>query len=191
MQRLAGFHEDMASQGKTPVTQVLRQERVPASRKVSRFLEVEPGTTVIQIDRLRYVQDEPIVLVSTYFLYALCSALLTADLGGDKSLYAYLEGELGLKIARGVRTIEAVAANEYEARLLGIEKKAPLVLLDSVSYLEGGTPIEYYHAVHRGDRSRFEVELIRIFGPGAGQTVLPGMPGELPKSSKLIEPKNG
>jgi len=25
------------------------------------------------------------------------------------------------------------------------------MLLDSVSYLEDGTPIEYYHAVHRGD----------------------------------------
>jgi GntR family transcriptional regulator len=34
--------------------------------------------------------------------------------------------------------------------------------LDSVSYLEDDTPIEYYHAVHRGDRSRFEVELVRI-----------------------------
>jgi GntR family transcriptional regulator len=35
-------------------------------------------------------------------------------------------------------------------------------MLDSVSYTENGQPIEYYHAVHRGDRSRFEVELVRI-----------------------------
>jgi GntR family transcriptional regulator len=34
--------------------------------------------------------------------------------------------------------------------------------LDSVSYLEDGTPIEYFHAVHRGGRARFEVNLIRI-----------------------------
>jgi GntR family transcriptional regulator len=37
------------------------------------------------------------------------------------------------------------------------------MLLDSVSFLEDGTPIEYYHAVHRGDRSRFEAELIRVY----------------------------
>jgi GntR family transcriptional regulator len=37
-------------------------------------------------------------------------------------------------------------------------------LLDSVSYLADGTPIEYYHALHRGDRARFEVEVSRVTG---------------------------
>ena len=32
-------------------------------------------------------------------------------------------------------------------------------MLDSVSYLKDGTPIEYYHALHRSDRLRFEVDL--------------------------------
>ena len=78
-----------------------------------------------------------------------------------RSLYAYLESAYGLVIARGRRTLEAVAAGEYEAGLLGVKKGAPLILLDSVSYLADGTPIEYYRALHRGDRSRFEVELLR------------------------------
>ena len=56
---------------------------------------------------------------------------------------------------------EAVAANELEAKLLQVERGSPLVMLDSVSFLEDGRPVEYYHAVHRGDRSRFEVELVR------------------------------
>jgi hypothetical protein len=46
---------------------------------------------------------------------------------------------------------------------------APLILLDSVSYLEDGTPIEFFHALHRGDRSRFEVELIRMSDRGINQ----------------------
>ena len=45
--------------------------------------------------------------------------------------------------------------------LLGIERGAPLVMLDSISFSEDGNPIEYYHALHRGDRSRFEVEFVR------------------------------
>jgi GntR family transcriptional regulator len=39
------------------------------------------------------------------------------------------------------------------------------MLLDSVSYLEDGCPIEYYHALHRGDRARFEAELFRVREP--------------------------
>jgi GntR family transcriptional regulator len=54
-------------------------------------------------------------------------------------------------------------ANQREAELLHVELGAPLMLLNSVSYLEDGAPIEYYQAVHRGDRSRFEAELIRVF----------------------------
>ena len=64
-------------------------------------------------------------------------------------------------IVRGRRFLEAVAANELEARLLQVERGSPLIRLESISYLEDGRPLEYYHAVHRGDRSRFEVELVR------------------------------
>jgi DNA-binding GntR family transcriptional regulator len=55
-----------------------------------------------------------------------------------------------------------VLANETEAALLGVERGAPLLMLDSISYVESGKPVEYYHALHRGDRSRFEVELLRV-----------------------------
>jgi GntR family transcriptional regulator len=35
-------------------------------------------------------------------------------------------------------------------------------MLDSVTYLKDGRPLEYFHALHRGDRTRFEVELIKF-----------------------------
>ena len=54
---------------------------------------------------------------------------------------------------------------EREAELLQVEERDPMVLLDSVTYLKDGTPVEYYHAIHRGDRSRFEVDLHRAL-PG-------------------------
>ena len=78
------------------------------------------------------------------------------------ALYAVLENESGLVISHGRRTIEAVPANEREAQLLMVEDCDPLLLRNSVTYLEDRTPLEYYTAVHRGDRSRFEVELLRV-----------------------------
>lgn len=182
VQKLTGFYQDMVDRGLNPVTQVLKQRVAPAGPKVATRLDIEPGTLVIEIDRLRFIQDEPIVLVTTYLPYALCSKLLHADLS-RQSLYAFLERECGLVIARGHRTIEAVPANEYEARLLQLEKGAPLILLDSVSYLNDGTPIEYYHALHRGDRSQFEVELVRIRAQGRVREALGGEATELPRSN--------
>jgi GntR family transcriptional regulator len=49
---------------------------------------------------------------------------------------------------------------------------APLVFLESVSYLHDGTPIEYYHALHCGDRSRFEVNLVRVREPDEAKLVV-------------------
>ncbi|MEN6528730.1 MAG: GntR family transcriptional regulator [Anaerolineaceae bacterium] len=161
VQNLTGFYQDMVERGLKPVTRVLHQVVVPAVEKVAGFLDISPGTNIIDIQRLRFINDEPIQLVTTYIPYEIFPPLATVDLT-NQSLYAYLEKEAGIFLARGRRYIEAVLANEVEAELLDIERGAPLLMLDSVSYDASGRPIEYYHAVHRGDRSRFEVELIRM-----------------------------
>lgn len=158
--KLTGFYEDMVERGLKPLTQVLHNRVIPCSDNIAAHLNLSPGSPVIEIERVRSIQDAPIQLVTSFIPYDLCPTLATADLT-NRSLYEYLEKELGLFIIRGRRAIEAVTANELEARLLCIEPGSPLVMLDSISYLDQGRPVEYYHAVHRGDRARFEVELVR------------------------------
>jgi GntR family transcriptional regulator len=185
VQELTGFFQDMVDRGHTPVTEVLKREVVPATPKIAGYLGVEPETPVYEIERLRSINDEPIVLVTTYLPHALCPELMDADLR-TRSLYAYLEETCGLVITRGRRIIEAVPASKYEAKLLEVEVGAPLILLDSVSYLRDGTPVEYYHALHRGDRSRFEVELVRIREQGDLREVLAADAVNLPRSNDLL-----
>ena len=164
VQKLTGFYQDMIERGLKPGTRVLHQNVIPATEKIARFLNISPGEPVTDIQRLRFIDDEPIQLVTTYIPYNICPNLATVDLT-DRSLYEYLEKECGIFIARGWRYIEASLANESEAELLGIDRGAPLLMLDSISFSENGMPIEYYHALHRGDRSRFEVELLRVREP--------------------------
>lgn len=183
-QQLTGFYQDMVDQGYAPVTQVLKQEIVPANPHVATQLGLEPGAQVIEIERLRFVQDMPIVLVTTYIPYVLCPALLSTDLS-QRSLYAFLE-QSGLSIVHGRRTVEAVPAKEYEANLLQVAQGAPLILLNSVSYMGDGAPLEYYYAFHRGDRSRFVVELVRIREQGGSEKHSPEETS-LPPSNRFIE----
>lgn len=164
IQKLTGFYQDMVERGLNPVTKVLHQNVVRANEQVARFLNIASGTEVIDIERLRFINDEPIQLVTTYIPYLVYPPLATVDLT-NRSLYEFLEKEGGIILTRGRRYIEAVLANANEAALLGIERGAPLLMLDSVSYAENNLPIEYYHALHRGDRSRFEVDLVRMREP--------------------------
>lgn len=183
VQKLTGFYQDMVEQGLEPVTKVLEQHVVPAAPEVAEHLKLQPYTPVIEIVRLRSVQDVPIVLVTTYLPYALCPKLINENLN-NQSLYALLENRYRLYIARGRRTIQSVLADGQEAKLLEVKKGAPLFRLDSTSYLNDGTPVEYYFAYHRGDRSQFEVELIRT----RESTEIAEMSADLPPSNRLFDP---
>jgi GntR family transcriptional regulator len=161
VQNLTGFFQDMEAKGHRPHSKVLKQKKVTAAKKVADKLELPEGTAVIQIDRLRFLGLEPIVLVTSYLPFNLAPELVEVDFS-DQSLYVYLENVHGIQISHSKRYIEAVPANQLDAELLQVDIGSPLILLDSISYLSDGTPLEYFHALHRGDRSRFEVELIRV-----------------------------
>ena len=190
VERLSGFFDDMVLLGYPPVSHVLRQLARAADEQVAARLNLKPGDLIVEIERLRFVEDEPVVLTTTYLPHALAPGLETADLT-RRSLYEYLGTECGLRLARGRRTIEAVAADARQARLLRIRKGAPLVFLQSISYLGDGRPIEYYLALHRGDRSRFEVELMQ----GSGQHELSETSAErivqLPPGGGSVRRRNG
>jgi GntR family transcriptional regulator len=167
-QTLTGFYQDMSGQGKTPLSKVLRQGVTASNPKIAGLLKLRAGETVLEIERLRFIDDEPLVLVTTWLPQRLVQGLEDVDFSGQ-SLYAVLEERYGLVIARSRRTLEAVGAHPRDAELLQVAVGTPLMQLDSVGYLEDGTPVETFHALHRGDRSRFEVELLRLNQP-AGQS---------------------
>lgn len=183
VQKLTGFYQDMVEQGLHPVTQVLRQHVIPAGPEIAQHLHLQPEDPVIEIVRLRSVQQVAVVLVTTYLPYMLCPRLLHEDLN-NQSLYMLLENCYHLYIARGRRTIQAVLAEGQEAKLLDVHKGAPLFRLDSISYLSDGTPVEYYFAYHRGDWSQFEVELIRMRETDGNANVS----HNLPPSNRVFSP---
>jgi GntR family transcriptional regulator len=159
VQNIIGFYEDFTKLGYKVTTHIIQQELTPATPHVAEELHIPVNASVITLSRLRKLNGEPSVYVTTYIPHELCPQLLYEDME-NRSLYAYLEG-LGLEIHKGHRYIGVSLANEYEASLLGIEVGSPLIELDSVSYLRDGRPLEYFHALHRGDRTRFEVDLIK------------------------------
>jgi GntR family transcriptional regulator len=57
--------------------------------------------------------------------------------------------------------VEAIALDRADAKLLGVPPSSPALLLKSVGLLEDDTPLEYYFAKHRGDRSKFHIYLAR------------------------------
>jgi len=188
VQRLTGFHQDMVARGFKPGTQVLVNHIVQASDKIAGLLEIPAGSDVVELKRLRFVNDVPIQIVTSYLPCPLCASVAEVDLT-NISLYEFLERECKLVIVRGRRFIEAVSANAEEAWLLDVNPGSPLIMLDSVGYLENEIPLEYFHALYRGDRSRFEVELVRVREATGQVSPLDGNLANLPHSNVIIQEK--
>ena len=162
-QSLTSLHEDLTARGERLKTTVLRLEVEPVSAHVAAMLQLPETERIVLLERLRFLRGEPLVMTTAYMPYSLCAPILELDMA-DRSLFETYEQELGLKLHRGVRSIEARAANAEVARHLGVKEEAPILAFTGVTYLEDGRPVEYFVGLHRGDRSRFETELFRPSG---------------------------
>jgi GntR family transcriptional regulator len=157
LQTPTGFTDSMHQQGYNVVTKVLSMEIGAPPPSVIRELRLDPDEKVTIIERLRFVLDEPILLVTSYVPVKLAPDLINEDLSTN-SLYQLLIKKYNLTPYRAKRYMESVAAIDLEARHLQIRTGAPLMLIESTAYLQDGTPLEYFKARHRGDRTRFLVE---------------------------------
>lgn len=157
LDRKSGFFYEMSHiHGFEVKTSVVRCVVQSPSPLVAEQLAIEPDVPIIQIIRLRYINNEPVVLSTSNLPYALCKGIEEIDLT-DRSLYQTLQDEFLLKIGRGETSIEAIVADAQQAKLLQIKKGAPLFLLQNVTYLIDGTPIDSSEAAHRGDRCKFRL----------------------------------
>jgi GntR family transcriptional regulator len=158
---LVGFHQDMAERGFEPYSKVLEQVMLPATQHVARYLHLQELSPVIKLERLRFIHDDPIVLVTSYLPYEICPLAVKADFT-QQSLYAFLAETYDIALSRGRRRIEAVVANDELASLFQMDLGAPLLRMESVTFSDRDRPIEYFIGFFSGDRSRFDVEVLRF-----------------------------
>ena len=165
VENLSGFYEVFQKQGYQVTTRILKQEIVPAPHSVAKSLRVQVSTPLVLLSRLRELNGEPSVYSDNYVPEDLCPRLIDENME-DRSLYIYLEQDCGLEIYRGRRYIGVTLANEYVASLLGVAVGSPLIEVDSVTYLRNGKPLECFHSLHRGDKTMFEVNLLKYENKG-------------------------
>jgi GntR family transcriptional regulator len=160
---LTGLYEEVRGRGSALRSEVRRLELVPAGDAVAEILQLPADTPVFVIERLRFVDGEPWVLVTTHVPQALAPGLADEDLS-EQSLYELLKTKYGVVINYGRRTVEAAVASAPLARSLGISPGDPVLVLRSVVFSADKKPVETFVAYHRGDRSRFQVELGAVPG---------------------------
>jgi DNA-binding GntR family transcriptional regulator len=157
---LMSFSEMAASRGLTPGGRVLKHRGRPATIDEAEALGLAPGAPLFELERLRSMDDVPILIDRTRIPLSLAPGLDEVDLDGT-SLYEVLEQRYGIRPTRARFTVEAIAADERRAALLGLEPGQPLLRCQQQTDDETGRRIELCEMVYRGDRYRFRATLLR------------------------------
>ena len=157
MRKLESYSEQMNRLGMKARTDVLLLRMEKAKEEVADALNIRKGDNVVLLKRLRYANDEPIVVLNTY-LPSICSEILEIDME-EKSLYEIMTRRNETKVVRVLRQVEAISAKKEESDYLQIPIGHPIQLTTTIGFNERGRPVEYSVAKYRGDKNKFIIEL--------------------------------
>lgn len=153
---VTSFSSRLAAIGLHASAKLLSKELIIAPAKIAEELEVAEGSRLLFINRLRFSDQDPLVLERVYLSLDRFPGLDAMDLENN-SLYALLNDKFNVKPVRSKKTLEIVTANLEESRLFASPSPhTPLFLMRTTVY-GNDYPIEFAKILMRGDRFRFQV----------------------------------
>lgn len=157
--RLLGFREDALAHGLTPTTEVLASDTEPLGSEDGATLELPPSTRCLRVVRRRSADGEAIGLNTVVLVPPFATSLRDLDLSG--SLYEAVAAALGTEVAGADQDVEAVAATDAVAELLGVPPASPLLRVTRVTQLADGRTLGLTRTLYRGDRYFLSLRLQR------------------------------
>lgn len=159
IKRLETFNEQISRTGRKPSTQLLAVDTGTMPDAIRGHFALSDEGRYIHLYRRRFADDEPIVTVETWLPLQKCEFILSHNFETE-SLYNTLALNEHTRICRVNRVLEAVGASGSDSENLRLKKGNPVLLSTTVGYNRFDEPIEYSIARYRGDRNRFEVDLL-------------------------------
>lgn len=159
--RLQGFAEAMAPMGHETFSRVIGIIHQHADRTVANHFGISTETYVTKIQRLRYLNLQPISLDVTFVPIEIGERLAKEDLV-TRDIFSILENEYGYMLGHAEVQIEAISADAAVAHLLAIEEGAPLLRIERLTRTSDGQPLDYEHLYYRGDSFQYRLTVERV-----------------------------
>jgi len=157
MSCLYGFTESMKQLGKTISTKLVDFTRTRCDERIARKMQCAEGTEVYRFTRVRYADNEPMMIVTTHLP---CERFPGFDARRlvTESMYAMMTDSYNVTFSEARETLRAVRVRADEMALLQVEHNAPCMRIDRYTF-EKGTLIEYAIGIARGDKFEYNITL--------------------------------
>ncbi|WP_156688188.1 GntR family transcriptional regulator [Mycobacterium sp. Marseille-P9652] len=127
---------------------------------VARRLRLEEGEQAVFVERLRFLGDLPLSLDLTYLAPDIGRAVLEFPLETN-DIFALIERVSGQRLGSAALALEAIPADGHSAATLQVPDGAALLMLERLTSLDDGRPVDLEYIRMRGDRITMRGNLIR------------------------------
>ncbi|MGZ4427782.1 MAG: GntR family transcriptional regulator [Nocardioidaceae bacterium] len=156
---LMSFTDLARSIGAQTHTQVLFSGVVKASSDEARRLGVRAGARLFRLERLRFLDDFPMAITTSWIPLARVPGIEQRDFADD-SLYAVMRDRFDILATKADFEVEARVADDEDARVLDIPVGAPLLVATQTTQDQRGDVFELSQMVYRADSYRFRATLM-------------------------------
>ena len=155
-----GIREQLERIGYQIATKLLNFKQIEASQTLAATLDIMQGESVHFIERVRFIDGNPIGVHRSYIPKALAPTLKDDKLESEQ-LCVILQNEFNLKSATVTETLESTLASHEEAQLFKVNTTFPLLILEDVYKTAAGRVFEYTKVLFRGDKVKLNFDYTR------------------------------
>lgn len=159
--RLQGFGEAMRQMGYETYARVVSIRHVKPSAPVQDKLKLPKRAKATELQRVRFLNREPISLDVTYLPTSLGMKLAKEDLA-SRDVFAILENDYGLALGHADLQIGSTLADDNLAAQLKVQEGSPVLVIERTTHTADGEPIDYEHLYYRGDAFQYKVRVDRV-----------------------------
>lgn len=152
LDEMIGFTGRVERSGKTPRTDVRTFEVRRPSENTAAKLGIGPREEIFYIERVRYIDDEPVILEVTYMPVKVSPDLTREDI--EKSKYAYLR-EHNHRIDEMIKEYIPVIPSPEVRKILFLDKNMAMFKIELISKLENSSVFEYTKIYYNQNKYRF------------------------------------
>jgi GntR family transcriptional regulator len=157
-----GFTQSMQMKGLTPKSELLEKNLVIGNLELVELfnLPADGKHYFWHFRRLRYLNDEPVVIMNHYIRKELGDRMLDYDLG-NVSFYTLFEKILNQQIHDSEGLITAIQAGPENSHLLRVNTGSALIWYRGTTHLEGNITVEVNYSLFLADKFQFETRMFK------------------------------
>lgn len=159
LQSMTSFTEDMKQRGMEASSKLIEFEIITAPTDILRKLSLPEESQVYKVQRIRYADQKPMAVETTFIPVELIPGLTKEIVQG--SLYHFVEEKLNLSIKKATQIIEATIADDHLADHLQAPAQSAVLYIERHSMLADGSPFEVVKSAYRADRYKFISDIFR------------------------------